>query len=182
MIGFVCARLYACVSSNSKGRVHNCVPMSEYVYFKWYLLWLSVTLVVFHCRFWGLVGLGFSGNIWLNLGKCGGHLTWSWSPCSGIRFRVILYWSADVCSHISCIRHNCRALHEKEERPKGGTTLNQFFLLVLICSFAYYVLPGYLFSTLTSLSWVCWLAPKSVLVQQLGSGLDGLGIGSFGID
>ncbi|MBA0616742.1 hypothetical protein Godav_026239 [Gossypium davidsonii] len=75
-----------------------------------------------------------------------------------------------------------RALHEKEERPKGGTTLNQFFLLVLICSFAYYVLPGYLFTTLTSFSWVCWLAPKSVLVQQLGSGLNGLGISSFGID
>ncbi|GMJ14979.1 oligopeptide transporter 1, ARABIDOPSIS THALIANA OLIGOPEPTIDE TRANSPORTER 6 [Hibiscus trionum] len=75
-----------------------------------------------------------------------------------------------------------RALHEKEERPKGGTTLNQFFLLVLICSFAYYVLPGYLFSTLTSFSWVCWLAPKVVLVQQLGSGLKGLGVGSFGLD
>ncbi|TYH98743.1 hypothetical protein ES332_A11G018500v1 [Gossypium tomentosum] len=75
-----------------------------------------------------------------------------------------------------------RALHDKEERPKGGTTLNQFFLLVLICSFAYYVLPAYLFTTLTSFSWVCWLAPKSVLVQQLGSGLNGLGIGSFGID
>ncbi|XVE58315.1 hypothetical protein DITRI_Ditri04bG0160600 [Diplodiscus trichospermus] len=75
-----------------------------------------------------------------------------------------------------------RALHEKEKRPKGGTTLNQFFLLVLISSFAYYVLPGYLFTTLTSFSWVCWLAPKSILVQQLGSGLNGLGIGSFGID
>ncbi|XP_021283649.1 oligopeptide transporter 6-like isoform X2 [Herrania umbratica] len=75
-----------------------------------------------------------------------------------------------------------RALHEKEKRSKGGTTLNQFFLLVLISSFAYYVLPGYLFSTLTSFSWVCWLAPKSILVQQLGSGLNGLGIGSFGID
>lgn len=35
---------------------------------------------------------------------------------------------------------------------------------------------------LTSFSWVCWLAPKSILVQQLGSGLQGLGIGSFGID
>ncbi|KAB1205124.1 Oligopeptide transporter 6 [Morella rubra] len=75
-----------------------------------------------------------------------------------------------------------RALHEKEKRPKGSTTRTQFFLLVLICSFAYYVLPGYLFVILTSFSWVCWLAPKSVLIQQLGSGLQGLGIGSFGID
>lgn len=35
---------------------------------------------------------------------------------------------------------------------------------------------------ITSLSWVCWLAPKSVLVQQIGSGLSGLGVGSLGID
>ncbi|KAF7816661.1 oligopeptide transporter 6-like [Senna tora] len=74
------------------------------------------------------------------------------------------------------------ALHEKERRPKGGTTRTQFFLLVMISGFAYYVLPGYIFSMLTSFSWVCWVAPKSILVQQLGSGLRGLGIGSFGLD
>ncbi|KAK0593670.1 hypothetical protein LWI29_036988 [Acer saccharum] len=75
-----------------------------------------------------------------------------------------------------------RALHDKDKRLKGEMSRNQYFLLVLICSFAYYVLPGYLFGTLTSISWVCWLAPKSVLVQQLGSGMKGLGIGSIGID
>lgn len=80
-----------------------------------------------------------------------------------------------------CIK-SCRALHEKERRPKGGTTRTQFFIIVFICSFAYYVLPGYLFSMLTTLSWVCWVAPKSVLAQQLGSGLRGLGIGAVGID
>ncbi|XP_021626945.1 oligopeptide transporter 6 isoform X3 [Manihot esculenta] len=75
-----------------------------------------------------------------------------------------------------------RALHEKEKRSRGGFTRNQFFLIALTCSFAYYVFPGYLFSMLTSVSWVCWFAPKSVLVQQLGSGLQGLGIGALGFD
>ncbi|KAI9157012.1 hypothetical protein LWI28_015486 [Acer negundo] len=75
-----------------------------------------------------------------------------------------------------------RALHDKDKRLKGEMSRNQYFLLVLICSFAYYVLPGYLFGILTSISWVCWLGPKSVLVQQLGSGMQGLGIGSIGID
>ncbi|KAF3440306.1 hypothetical protein FNV43_RR18590 [Rhamnella rubrinervis] len=75
-----------------------------------------------------------------------------------------------------------RALHEKEKRPIGGLTRNQFFLIAFTCSFAYYVLPGYLFSILTSLSWVCWLFPTSILAQQLGSGLHGLGIGAFGFD
>ncbi|XP_030975484.1 oligopeptide transporter 7-like [Quercus lobata] len=75
-----------------------------------------------------------------------------------------------------------RALHEKEERPKGGLTQNQFFLIAFICSFAYYVFPGYLFPMLTSFSWICWIFPTSVLAQQLGSGLHGLGIGALGFD
>ncbi|GFY80432.1 oligopeptide transporter 7 [Actinidia rufa] len=75
-----------------------------------------------------------------------------------------------------------RALHEKEERPKGGLTRNQFFLIAFTCSFAYYVFPGYLFPMLTSLSWLCWLFPNSILAQQLGSGLTGLGIGAVGFD
>lgn len=58
----------------------------------------------------------------------------------------------------------------------------QFFLIVLVTSFAYYILPGYLFTMITSISWVCWLSPKSVLVNQLGSGEQGLGIGAIGID
>lgn len=75
-----------------------------------------------------------------------------------------------------------RALHEKEERPKGGLTRTQFFVIAFICSFAFYVFPGYLFQMLTSLSWICWIFPKSVLAQQLGSGLHGLGIGAVGLD
>ncbi|XP_057479005.1 oligopeptide transporter 7-like [Actinidia eriantha] len=75
-----------------------------------------------------------------------------------------------------------RALHEKEERPKGGVTRTQFFLIALACSFAYYVFPGYLFQMLTSFSWICWIFPTSVLAQQLGSGLYGLGIGALGFD
>ncbi|CDY47075.1 BnaA03g12230D [Brassica napus] len=74
------------------------------------------------------------------------------------------------------------ALHEKEKKKKGGMTRIQFFLIVLVTSFAYYILPGYLFTMITSISWVCWLSPNSVLVNQLGSGEQGLGIGAVGID
>ncbi|KAK2656989.1 hypothetical protein Ddye_010041 [Dipteronia dyeriana] len=75
-----------------------------------------------------------------------------------------------------------RALHEKEERTKGALTRNQFFLIAFVCSFAYYVFPGYLFPMLTSLSWMCWMFPSSILAHQLGSGLHGLGIGAIGFD
>ncbi|WVZ82794.1 hypothetical protein U9M48_030018 [Paspalum notatum var. saurae] len=75
-----------------------------------------------------------------------------------------------------------RVLHEKERRVKGGLTRNQFFLVAFICSFAYYIFPGYLFQMLTSLSWICWVFPRSVLAQQIGSGLNGLGVAAIGLD
>lgn len=76
----------------------------------------------------------------------------------------------------------CRTLHEKDVRPKGGVTRIQFFLIALICSFCYYVFPGYFFAMLSSLSWVCWAWPNSVTAHQIGSGLSGLGVGAMALD
>ncbi|KAK2984249.1 hypothetical protein RJ640_010208 [Escallonia rubra] len=75
-----------------------------------------------------------------------------------------------------------RALHEDEVRPKGGSTRLQFFLMVLVASFSYYTVPNYLFPSITALSVVCWIWKDSVTAHQIGSGLRGLGIGSFALD
>lgn len=71
-------------------------------------------------------------------------------------------------------------MHEKEE--KRTLSRVQFFCICLVASFAYYVLPGYLFSSLTTISVACILYPRSVTAQQVGSGLRGLGVGSFSLD
>ncbi|KAG6652741.1 oligopeptide transporter 4-like [Carya illinoinensis] len=72
-----------------------------------------------------------------------------------------------------------RALHEHENERMSRA---KFFLIALICSFSWYLVPGYLFSTLTSISWVCWVFSKSVTAQQLGSGMKGLGLGALTLD
>lgn len=72
-----------------------------------------------------------------------------------------------------------RALHEKDD---GRTSRAKFFLIAMVCSFVWYAVPGYLFPTLTSISWVCWSFSKSVTAHQLGSGLRGLGLGAFTLD
>ncbi|KAJ0078126.1 hypothetical protein Patl1_37207 [Pistacia atlantica] len=72
-----------------------------------------------------------------------------------------------------------RALHEKDEQRM---TRAKFFLIALICSFSWYVVPGYLFPTLSSISWLCWVFSKSVMAQQLGSGMRGLGLGALTLD
>ena len=76
-------------------------------------------------------------------------------------------------------------MHEKDEAAAAGSrqiSRSKFFVVALACSFTWYAVPGYLFPTLTSISWVCWVFSKSVTAQQLGSGMRGLGLGAFTLD
>lgn len=71
-------------------------------------------------------------------------------------------------------------MHEKDDGHR--MTRAKFFVIALACSFVWYLFPGYLFTTLSSISWVCWVFPKSVTAQQLGSGMRGLGLGAITLD
>lgn len=71
-------------------------------------------------------------------------------------------------------------MHEREKQQSMSRA--KFFLIALICSFSWYLVPGYLFTTLTSISWVCWVFSKSVTAQQIGSGMRGLGLGAVTLD
>ncbi|KAJ6298362.1 hypothetical protein OIU76_019504 [Salix suchowensis] len=73
-------------------------------------------------------------------------------------------------------------LHEKEKRKKGELTRLQFFAIVFVASFAYYIFPAHFFPSLSALSFVCLIRKHSITAQQIGSGFEGLGIGSFGLD
>uniref|UniRef100_A0ACD5YLQ9 Uncharacterized protein n=1 Tax=Avena sativa TaxID=4498 RepID=A0ACD5YLQ9_AVESA len=75
-----------------------------------------------------------------------------------------------------------RAMHEEERRAKGQLTRLQFFIIVMVCSFAYYLIPSYLFPAASTMSALCWFYKDSITAQQIGSGLKGLGVGSFGLD
>ncbi|KAK4560010.1 hypothetical protein RGQ29_008986 [Quercus rubra] len=72
-----------------------------------------------------------------------------------------------------------RAMHEKDN---SRMSRGKFFLIALICSFSWYLIPGYLFPLLSTISWVCWTFPKSLTAHQIGSGMQGLGLGSFSLD
>lgn len=54
--------------------------------------------------------------------------------------------------------------------------------MVLVSSFAYYIVPNYLFPSISTISFICWIWKDSVTAQQIGSGIKGLGVGSFGLD
>nr|POF22830.1 oligopeptide transporter 1 [Quercus suber] len=75
-----------------------------------------------------------------------------------------------------------RALHEKENRPKGGLTRIQFFFMIFAASFAYYIVPSYFFPSISAISLACLIWKDSVTAQQIGGGISGLGLDSFGLD
>ncbi|XP_047160979.1 oligopeptide transporter 4-like [Vigna umbellata] len=71
-----------------------------------------------------------------------------------------------------------RAMHETYD----NRARTKFFFFAHICSILWYAVPGYLFTTLTNISWVCWIFSKSVTAQQIGSGMRGLGVGALTLD
>ncbi|KAG0203913.1 hypothetical protein BGX28_003965 [Mortierella sp. GBA30] len=71
---------------------------------------------------------------------------------------------------------------EHEEATSWKISRNMFFFVIAAASFVYYWLPGYIFPLLTSISWLCWINRDSLLLNQLGSGLKGVGYGSFTLD
>lgn len=68
------------------------------------------------------------------------------------------------------------------KRDGGHMTRERFFLIALFGSFAWYWLPGYLFTALSVFNWVCWIAPKNVVVNTLFGTSTGLGMGILTFD
>ncbi|KAI0245630.1 small oligopeptide transporter [Lactifluus subvellereus] len=76
-------------------------------------------------------------------------------------------------------------LHAQETtgtRGRGGISRERFFTYVFIGYFFYNFLPSYLFTALSTFSWVCWIAPNNVKVNQIFGGTHGLGMGLITFD
>ncbi|GAA5877808.1 hypothetical protein JCM16303_000244 [Sporobolomyces ruberrimus] len=73
-------------------------------------------------------------------------------------------------------------LHAEDEDEGQGISRFNFFLYVFGAAFVWYWLPGFLFTALSAFSWVCWIAPNNVVVNQLFGISSGLGMGLFTFD
>ncbi|PKI56332.1 hypothetical protein CRG98_023351 [Punica granatum] len=54
--------------------------------------------------------------------------------------------------------------------------------MTFVSSFVYYIVAGYLLPSISAISVLCLLGKDSIATQQIGSGLHGLGLGSFTLD
>lgn len=101
--------------------------------------------------------------------------------------KVLIFPFQFICILHESVLHDIvppsyRTLHEVDLRTKGKVTRLQVFIIVSITSFAYYTVDNYIFPSITALSIFCWIWKNSVTAEQIGSGLNGLGLGSFVLD
>ncbi|THU91639.1 OPT oligopeptide transporter [Dendrothele bispora CBS 962.96] len=68
------------------------------------------------------------------------------------------------------------------KRDRGHMTRERFFILVVVGSFVWYWVPGYLFTALSVFNWACWIAPNNVVVNALFGTNTGLGMGILTFD
>ncbi|KAF8945846.1 hypothetical protein BGZ52_009333, partial [Haplosporangium bisporale] len=76
-----------------------------------------------------------------------------------------------------------RSLHRVTEDPKDVNRMPRmkYFLLVTLGSFCWYWLPGYIFPTIGTIAWICWINPKNTALSQI-TGISGLGFGTIALD
>ncbi|PVG01711.1 putative oligopeptide transporter [Serendipita vermifera] len=93
-------------------------------------------------------------------------------------FPASMVWPANL---VMCTLMN--TLHAGEDTDRrGGMTRYKFFLYVMGGTFAYTFLPAFLFQALSFFSWVCWIAPNNLVVNQLFGTYSGLGMGLLTFD
>jgi OPT family oligopeptide transporter len=71
---------------------------------------------------------------------------------------------------------------EDDDGRDGSMTRYRFFAIVTTAAFAWYFLPNFLFTALSFFSWVCWIWPDNIVVNQLFGTWTGLGMGLLTFD
>ncbi|KAJ7058464.1 small oligopeptide transporter [Mycena amicta] len=65
---------------------------------------------------------------------------------------------------------------------RGGFSRERFFYIAFAGSFCWYFFPGYIFTALSYFSWVCWIKPHNLVVNQLFGVNFGLAMGMVTFD
>ncbi|KAH9840538.1 OPT oligopeptide transporter protein-domain-containing protein [Rhodofomes roseus] len=65
---------------------------------------------------------------------------------------------------------------------RAGLSRERFFAYAFTVSFCWYFFPGYIFQALSYFSWVCWIAPNNIVVNQLFGYESGLGMSLITFD
>jgi OPT family oligopeptide transporter len=133
----------------------NAIVVAEFYYKLDLGFWFSVVLILAT----QLTGFGLAG-------LCRRFLVW---PAS-------MVWPQNL---VTCTMLN--TLHAEEDE-NAGIGRFRYFVYVFTGAFFFFFLPGYLFQALSVFSWICWLAPDNVPLNQVFGVANGLGMSILTFD
>ncbi|KZT27098.1 oligopeptide transporter [Neolentinus lepideus HHB14362 ss-1] len=128
----------------------NAIVVSEVFYHMKLGFWFNLVFVLAT----QLTGFGLAG-------LCRRFLVW---PAS-------MVWPQNL---VACTLLN--TLHAEDDEGSGGISRYRFFMYILAGAFLFFFLPGFLFTGLSVFSWLCWILPNNVPVNQLFGVYTGLGM------
>ena len=75
-------------------------------------------------------------------------------------------------------------LHSRSNATAGGWRISRlrFFMYVMVGAGVWYFFPGLMFVALSYFTWVCWIAPKNLIVNHLFGMVTGLGLSPITFD
>jgi OPT family small oligopeptide transporter len=115
--------------------------------------------------------------------------------------RRFLVWPASMVwptQLVACTLLN--TLHAEDDEDSGGMTRHRYFMWAFLGAFFFWILPGtsrtaklprraltipdagYLFMALSAFSWICWIVPNNIVVNQLFGTTTGLGMSFLTFD
>ncbi|KII95597.1 hypothetical protein PLICRDRAFT_98128 [Plicaturopsis crispa FD-325 SS-3] len=134
----------------------NAIVVTEVFYHDNRGFWFNVILVLAT----QLTGFGLAG-------LCRRFLVW---PAS-------MVWPQNL---VACTLLN--TLHAEEDEGQGGITRYRYFMLTFCGAFFFFFLPGFLFQALSVFSFVAWIAPNNVALNQVFGVNSGLGMSILTFD
>ncbi|KAF8267140.1 OPT oligopeptide transporter [Lactarius quietus] len=91
-----------------------------------------------------------------------------------------MIWPGSLVS--TTLFNTMHSLETSGSQGIGGISRGRFFTYVFIGYFIYNFLPSYLFTALSKFSWVCWIAPNNVKLNQMFGVTHGLAMGVLTFD
>ena len=104
--------------------------------------------------------------------------------CLGGLLRQFVVWPSSMiwpgilgtCTFFNTFHKN------SSKHDQGHMSREKLFYIAVAGSFAWYWLPGYIFTGLSTFNWVCWIAPKNVVINSLFGTNTGLGMSFLTFD
>lgn len=101
---------------------------------------------------------------------------------AGIARRFVVWPASMIWPYNLVVATNLNTFHAEDDSQTNGMTRFRFFMISGSCAFAWYFLPGFLFTALSYFSYMCWIFPRSRVVNQLFGVSTGLGMGIITLD